>query len=45
MRVKLNEGQFFFPPKEVLLFERIDQLTTQHETARAIYRARELLPP
>jgi hypothetical protein len=34
MRVKLDEGRFFFPPKPVALFEMIDQLTTQHEVAR-----------
>jgi len=35
MRIKLDEGRFFFPEKEVRLFEMIDQLTTQHEVARA----------
>lgn len=34
MRIKLDEGRFFFPPKPVALFETIDQLTTQHEVAR-----------
>ncbi|MGA3242389.1 MAG: hypothetical protein ABSG03_39590 [Bryobacteraceae bacterium] len=34
MRIKLDEGRFFFPPKPVALFEAIDQLTTQHEVAR-----------
>ena len=34
MRIKLDEGRFFFPPKPVALFEMIDQLTTQHEVAR-----------
>src|ERR1700733_136607 len=31
MRIKLDEGCFFFPPKLVTLFEMIDQLTAQHE--------------
>jgi hypothetical protein len=35
MRIKLDEGRFFFPPRPVALFEMIDQLTTQHEVARA----------
>jgi len=34
MRIKLDEGRFFFPPKRVALFDMIDQLTTQHEVAR-----------
>jgi hypothetical protein len=34
MRIKLDEGRFFFPPMPVALFEMIDQLTTQHEVAR-----------
>jgi hypothetical protein len=34
MRIKLDEGRFFFPPKPVALFETIDQLTMQHEVAR-----------
>jgi hypothetical protein len=34
MRIKLDEGRFFFPPKSVALFEIIDRLTTQHEVAR-----------
>jgi len=34
MRIKLDEGRFFFPAEQVRLFERIEQLTKQHEVAR-----------
>lgn len=34
-RIKLDEARFFFPTKEVRLFESIDELATVHEVARA----------
>jgi hypothetical protein len=38
MRIKLDEGRFFFPPKLVALFDMIDQLTTRHEVARMAWK-------
>jgi hypothetical protein len=37
MRVKLDEGRFFFPAKQMALYETIEQLTTQHEVARLVW--------
>jgi hypothetical protein len=36
MRIKLDEGRFFFPEKPMALFVRIEELTTQHEVARQL---------
>jgi hypothetical protein len=35
MRVKLSEARFFFPAESVALFEKITNLATAHEVARA----------
>jgi hypothetical protein len=35
LRLKMDEARFFFPLREVAIFNRIDDLITQHEVARA----------
>jgi len=38
LRLKMDEARFFFPLREVAIFKTIDDLITQHEVARMVWK-------